>query len=85
MTEAETESKLVWNVFDGEATVLDVATGNYFSLNAIATEVWQSLQENQSPDEIARMLSAKYGIDNATAQNDVNELIAELRDAKIWE
>lgn len=83
--DAEAKSNLVWNIFDGEATVLDVATGNYFSLNAVATEVWQGLQEKQAPPEIARLLSTKYGIDEATAQADVKELIAELRDAKIWD
>jgi hypothetical protein len=83
-TETETESKLVWNVFDGEATILDVATGNYFSFDAIGTEVWQGLQDKKSSHEIACFLSEKYGIDEVTAQNDVNELIAEMRDAKIW-
>jgi hypothetical protein len=75
---------VVWRVMDGEAFIVDVGTGAYFSLNGVGTEIWMLLQEMRSESEIAQTLSAKYGIDAATAANDVAELAAELRDARVW-
>ncbi|BCM93393.1 hypothetical protein IAD21_05284 [Abditibacteriota bacterium] len=75
---------LVWNTFDEEATILDVSTGNYFSLNPVATEVWNGLHQGRSQDEIVEIIAQKYETDPEMVKADVIELIAELRESKLW-
>lgn len=76
-------SSLTWRVVEGEALIVDLHTGDYFSLNAIATDIWERLQVGQDPDEIATDIADRYAIDAATASADVAELMAHLRDARL--
>ena len=69
---------------DEEAFIVDVDTGDYFSLNRVGTDIWMLLQERRSEQEIARTISAKYAVDVETASSDVAALTAELRDARMW-
>ncbi len=83
--DANNNPNLVWNTFDREAVILDVSSGDYFSLNPIATEVWQALHEGQSLDQIAAQIATKYEIDTATARADIDELLDQLRHTKLWQ
>lgn len=76
--------KLVWKVVDDEAFIVDLDSGDYFSLNAVGTQVWLLLQQQMPESAIAEAISAKYGVDVATAARDVAELTADLRDARVW-
>lgn len=80
----EAAARLVWRVLDDEAVILDLSTGYYFSLNPVATEIWTQLQAGDSPASIVAAIAAQYGIDAATVQADVDELLAELRAAELW-
>ncbi len=85
MSEPTSENPhLVWNTFDREATILDVSSGDYFSLNPVATEIWQALHNGQTPEEIAAQLAQKYEVEPATIRTDIDDLLSELRQTKLW-
>jgi len=69
---------------DDEALILDLSTGIYFSLNPVATEVWQGLQAGQSLAQISGDISHRYGIGEDNACADVNQFAEELRKMKLW-
>jgi hypothetical protein len=75
---------VLWRVVGEEALLLDTVSGNYFSLDPIATEIWVKLTEGESPEQIAAAMAKKYSIEEDRARNDVDELVAEMRDADIW-
>ena len=77
-------SDILWSVVDSEAVVLDTRSGHYFSLNPIATEIWNQLHEGGSVSQIVQTVAAKYGVGVAIVQRDVTELIEELRGARLW-
>lgn len=81
---AEASSNLIWRVVDDEALILDLSTGIYFSLNPVATEVWQGLQAGQSLAQISGDISQRYGIGEESARADVNQFAEELRQMKLW-
>jgi coenzyme PQQ synthesis protein D (PqqD) len=60
--------------FDGEAVLVHMGTGCYFSLNAAATAVWALLQDGRSPVAIA----ASLGWDPSLVEDFVERLRAEL-------
>jgi len=82
MSQARREG--VWEVVDGEAGIVDVTTGHYFSLNAVATAVWTSLHEGSTVPAIVDATAARYGVDRPTVEHDVEELLGELEEIGLW-
>jgi len=76
-------SSVTWRVVDGEALIVDLHSGDYFSLNPIATDIWERLHVGEEPAEIVADIAAKHGIDTATVAADVDDLLAQLRDARL--
>ena len=75
---------ILWRVVGDEALLLDTTSGNYFSLDPIATEIWVMLNNGDEADQIASAVSERYSIDAGRAQDDIADLIKDLQDAGIW-
>jgi Coenzyme PQQ synthesis protein D (PqqD) len=71
---------LVWSELDDEIIVLDTSSGDFYSLNKTATEVWKALEAKTPVEQIAAGLASRYGIDPAQAMADVLELTREFQD-----
>lgn len=63
---------------DGEAVLLDLASGTYFALDETGTVAWALLVGGASVATIAAALVARYDVPLETAQRDVESLLAEL-------
>lgn len=81
---SRSQRELVWEVVDGEAVIVDVTTGDYFSLNRIATAVWTSLQGGVPLAAIVDATAARYAVDRSTVEHDVGDLVDELEDIGLW-
>jgi Coenzyme PQQ synthesis protein D (PqqD) len=68
--------RVAWQVFGGEAVLVDLATGQALGLNATGGFVWSKIEE-QSLDEIGSALAAEHGISADDARRDAAEF-AEL-------
>lgn len=66
-----------------EMVILDLRSGCYFSLNAIGSEVWEQLMQQQPLDKIAAALAAKYGAESTSIQADVSALLGDLLEQKL--
>lgn len=66
--------RVAWQVFDGEAVLVNLANGQTLGLNATAGYIWSKIDE-QSIDEIGHSLAADHGISPADAQRDVAEFV----------
>ncbi len=75
---------ILWRVVGDEALLLDTISGNYFSLDPIATEIWTRLNEGDETEKIAVAVSERYSIDAGRARDDIADLLTDLRDAGIW-
>lgn len=75
---------ILWRVVGDEALLLDTISGNYFSLDPIATEIWVRLVRGESPDGISAVVAERYSIDAGRALGDITDLVADLRNADIW-
>ena len=75
---------ILWRVVGDEALLLDTISGNYFSLDPIATEIWVRLVRGDSPDGISAVVAERYSIDRGRALGDITDLVADLRNADIW-
>lgn len=76
------DPRVAWQTVDGEAVVLDLATGRAIGLNATGTLVWTYLP-SESEESIAARVAETFGVDPVTARADVAEFVAMLRDRRL--
>lgn len=64
----------------GDETVLmSLERGNYYGLDAIATDIWLRLEQPISIGDLCAQLVEDYEADLATIQRDVLNLLEHLR------
>jgi hypothetical protein len=74
---------VVFRDLEGEAVILDLASGTYFGLNEVGTRVWRLLDEGRDATEIVEIVGSEYHADRATIAQDVNRLLEELRNRRL--
>jgi hypothetical protein len=76
-----------WRRTGEEVVVLDLARGEYFSLNASGVLLWERLAaEPQTGQQLAALLQETYGLSAVQAQGDVAAFTATLMDRGLaWE
>jgi hypothetical protein len=70
-------------VLDGEAVLLDLASGEYFGLNAVGTRVWELLSAGNSYGEVRAALVGEFEAPAATIDRDLDELVGRLLERKL--
>jgi Coenzyme PQQ synthesis protein D (PqqD) len=65
-------------VIDGEAIVINVVTGRYYSLEGAGALAWTWLAAGATVAEAAAVLASRFGVDEAQARQDVAPLADEL-------
>lgn len=58
--------------------LLDVQGGLLLASNAIGARIWQLIEQQCTPREIARQLAADYGVSLERAERDVSAFVAAL-------
>ncbi|HZS10725.1 MAG TPA: PqqD family protein [Nitrospirales bacterium] len=71
-------SDVVFRDLAGETILLNLTTGTYFGLDAVATRVWRHVQDHGSTDTVIPAMLAEYDVDAARLGGDVDALIAQL-------
>ena len=71
-------SQIVADVIDGEAIIMDLSKGAYFSLQGSGAAMWMLLAAGTGLDEAADTVSQHYAIDRAIAETDLRRLSGQL-------
>ena len=70
---------VVFEVLDGEAVVLNLKTGIYFTLNQVGTRAWQLIREHGELSKVRDVMLAEYEVEAAVLDADLKELAEQLR------
>lgn len=65
-------------VIDGEAVIIHLGTGVYYSLNPSGSYLWELISQGWDHAAVVRALAARYGIAGDQARRDVEALAARL-------
>jgi hypothetical protein len=65
-------------VLDGEAVIINLINGTYYSLDRAGAVVWELAAAGHTVDEIVDGLTLRYDVDASRAQSDVERLVSEL-------
>lgn len=68
------------SVIDGEAIIMNLTNGAYYSIDAVGAVIWQWFDEEQSSAIILERLRAQYPAAIASLEKDFQSLVKQLLD-----
>ena len=71
-------------LFEGEAIVVNLVTGAYYSMESVSAMVWQMLDKGCSLREIVAAIAARYDVSSEQAEADAERLTRELLQDIAW-
>jgi len=71
-------SDVVFRELDGEAIVLNLATGVYFGLDPVGTRMWQLIDQRGRLQDVVTVMCDEYDAPAAQIERDLVALVAEL-------
>jgi len=73
------EPNVVHENIDGETVVLNLDTGNYYSLVGVGAEIWEFILKGMTGAEILGMIRQSYEFPSGDEENAVHSFLEELR------
>ncbi len=61
-----------------ELVMMDIRKGKYFSLNPVATRIWDLLGQPLSMEELCSQLTGEYDVDPGQCREEVQEYLEEM-------
>ena len=71
--------RVVHETIDDEVVIIDLDTGSYYSLDGVGAVIWNRLDQNATPAQIAGWLAEQYGAGAPQIESAVDTLTAELQ------
>ena len=66
------------SISDDGLVLLDLAGGLVLSSNTVGSRIWQLIEQQRTPGDIARQLTVEYGVPADRATSDVDSFVAAL-------
>ena len=72
------DEEIASKVIDGEAIIINLASGVYYSMDKVGALVWERLQAGYILDDVIRAVTDAYDVSPEQAESNVVELVEEL-------
>lgn len=69
---------VVFRDFSGEMVLLNLATGNYFGLDAVGSRMWSLLKAHREIEPLIHELSQEYDVPEARLRSDLDTFVRQL-------
>ena len=77
-TRVTVPESVLFRDLDGEAVLLETATGRYYGLNEVGTRMWSLLHLHGEIEAVCRRLLAEYDVPESRLREDLAQLIDAL-------
>lgn len=77
------EAEVAAKVMDGEAILIDLSSGKYYSMDLVGGFVWSLLSTQHNIDETIAAVVGQYEVSEEQAAADVKNLLDELQKEKL--
>jgi hypothetical protein len=71
---------VVHETIDGEAILIHLKTGTYYSLDGVGGQIWEMLQAGAPPATIVAAMQRRFDAEPAVVEEAVHALIRELEE-----
>jgi hypothetical protein len=70
--------ELAVEVLQGEAILIHLGTGHYYTMDKAGAEIWQMIEGRRTVTEMVAMLSSRYHVSPDGVRPDVHRILDEL-------
>ena len=70
--------QVIDEIIDGEAIIINLATGNYYSLDGLSSEVWTLVEQSRTVDQIVTVLGGRYDASEEVIRDAVENVLEQL-------
>jgi Coenzyme PQQ synthesis protein D (PqqD) len=70
--------RVINETIDGEAIMIDLTTGSYYSLDRVGGEAWAILEASATVEDIVAELGRRYDADPAEIRRGIDDLLQRL-------
>lgn len=77
------ETNIAAKVLDGEAILIDLSTGFYYSMDGSGGILWSLIDARYTPAEMVDALAQIYGLTPDQVRGDVEKLLGELESSSL--
>lgn len=71
---------VVSEVIEGEAVIMNLASGHYFSCQGVGGEMWSLIEKGSTKAEILNQVHAGYNVEPATLDQNFSAFLASLEE-----
>ncbi len=75
----KTNPKMVWEMVEEKAIILDPENGKYFNLNKTASQIWKMVNRCKDSKELVDILLKMYNVEIEVLTKDVEESLEWMR------
>jgi hypothetical protein len=72
------EPQVIQETFDDEVVIVNLETGNYYSLDQVGSSVWELIKQGASHEDIIDLISRQFEGDAAFIKDSINQLLSEM-------
>ena len=77
--------RFVETEIDGETVVMELETGDFFSLSGSALSIWQLIDGTRDRASLAAAVAAEYQLTESQLASEIDAFVADLKAAKLVE
>lgn len=77
------EEEVVAKIIDGEAILINLVTGLYYSMDGTGALIWSLIQAGEPVEHMAASLAAAYEVSQEQAAIDVDHVVGELLEHRL--
>ncbi|MCB0231835.1 MAG: PqqD family protein [Anaerolineae bacterium] len=71
-------SQIISRKVDDEALIIHLTSGSYYSLNAVGTRVWDSIDGTRTAEDVAKIIQSEYDAEFELIETEVMSLLTDL-------
>ncbi len=75
---APNKNEITSKVMDGEAIMINLATGIYYSMDKVGGTIWEGVEREQRLDQILQSVVTAYEVSEEQARKDLESLVMQL-------
>ncbi len=75
--------RVIYEIIDQEAIIIDFDTGAYYSLDEIGSEIWSLIEKGATVSQIIDVISNSYSGDHVEVADEVDRFITELKEENL--
>ncbi len=72
-------SKIIHQTIDGEVVIINLDSGNYYSLNKVGADIWSCIERSAVMGEIVEEIIHRHNGSRTDVESAVTQLLAELQ------